>query len=298
MKTWHVVINRRWGAQKLAWSALTAIAVLLALLLQSLAASALVTLHFRRNVTRRALCTLRVVLVLLVLGLASAAGQSTPAAAAQATPTATNPDTSSDLALASALVDALNRGDEGGIVALFDPEATVTADRYAWTHFEIRLWARAQIAASIVIEPEAPYQAVPNRAMWTARVRRADWRERGVDWVRMSNRILTEDGRIMDFTSVPLDGASVLPLGNLWRPGSTPDRIPPLSVAGDPQRVSTERQAGTLPVAALASVMGGVFLVAGVRRLRPQAVPPRTPGTQSALLAQLEAWLHRRDMNC
>ena len=42
MKPWHVVINPRWAARVLAWSALIAITVLLALLLQSLAASALV----------------------------------------------------------------------------------------------------------------------------------------------------------------------------------------------------------------------------------------------------------------
>jgi hypothetical protein len=43
MKPWHVVINLRWAARVLAWSALIATTVLLALLLQSLAASALVT---------------------------------------------------------------------------------------------------------------------------------------------------------------------------------------------------------------------------------------------------------------
>ena len=42
MKLWHVVINLRWAARVLAWSALIATTVLLALLLQSLAASALV----------------------------------------------------------------------------------------------------------------------------------------------------------------------------------------------------------------------------------------------------------------
>ena len=42
MNPWHVVINLRWVARVLAWSALMAISVLLALLLQSFAASALV----------------------------------------------------------------------------------------------------------------------------------------------------------------------------------------------------------------------------------------------------------------
>ena len=42
MKPWHVVINLRWAARVLVWSALITTTVLLALLLQSLAASALV----------------------------------------------------------------------------------------------------------------------------------------------------------------------------------------------------------------------------------------------------------------
>jgi hypothetical protein len=43
MKPWHVVLNFRWATTRVvAWSALIATTVLLALLLQSLAASALV----------------------------------------------------------------------------------------------------------------------------------------------------------------------------------------------------------------------------------------------------------------
>jgi hypothetical protein len=42
MKPWCVVINLRWAARVLAWSVLIATTVLLAVLLQSLAASALV----------------------------------------------------------------------------------------------------------------------------------------------------------------------------------------------------------------------------------------------------------------
>jgi hypothetical protein len=42
MKPWRTVINLRWAARVLAWSALMAITVLLALLLQTLAAGALV----------------------------------------------------------------------------------------------------------------------------------------------------------------------------------------------------------------------------------------------------------------
>jgi hypothetical protein len=42
MKQPHVVLNRVWAARAVAWSALISVTVLLALLLQSLAASALV----------------------------------------------------------------------------------------------------------------------------------------------------------------------------------------------------------------------------------------------------------------
>jgi hypothetical protein len=42
MRPWHVVINLRWAARLLAWSALVGASMVLALLLQSLAASALV----------------------------------------------------------------------------------------------------------------------------------------------------------------------------------------------------------------------------------------------------------------
>ena len=83
-------------------------------------------------------------------------------------------------------------------------------------HSEIRLWARAQIAASISIGTEGPFQAVANHALWTARVQRDDWRERGVESVRLANQILTEGDRILDFSADPLDGPSVTPLGDLW----------------------------------------------------------------------------------
>jgi hypothetical protein len=53
MKPWHVVINLRWAARVLAWSVLIATTVLLALLLQSLAASALVA---PRSAEERAAC--------------------------------------------------------------------------------------------------------------------------------------------------------------------------------------------------------------------------------------------------
>jgi hypothetical protein len=62
---------------------------------------------------------------------------------------------SNELALASSLVNGLNGGDIDAVVSLFDPEAILEADRYAWSRFEIGLWARTQIDATIKVEPEA-----------------------------------------------------------------------------------------------------------------------------------------------
>ena len=54
----------------------------------------------------------------------------TPDAAAGAVVTS-NRRPSTELALAAALVDALNQSDEDAVVGLFDPEATLRLDRYA-----------------------------------------------------------------------------------------------------------------------------------------------------------------------
>jgi hypothetical protein len=219
------------------------------------------------------------------------AASSASGLSADALPTTTSPRPSNELALAAALVDALNRGDEDRVVALFDPEATLRMDRFAWTHYEIRLWARAQIGASIVVEREGPIQAVPNRAMWTTRVGRDDWRERDVQWVRMANRILTEDDRIMDFSADPLDDASITPLGNLWRPGSTPDRTPPVTPGHGVDQSAADGQAPAAPLTLLACVVVSLFVVGGARRLRSGA----TPNTHSrALVAQLGDWQRQR----
>jgi hypothetical protein len=169
-------------------------------------------------------------------------------AAADGVLATTGPRSSAELALAAALVDALNRGDEDAVVALFDPEATLHMDRYAWSAYQIRQWAHAQIAAGIVIESEGPFQAIANRALWTARVRRDDWRERGVESVLLANQILTEGDRILDFSADPLDGASVTPLSDLWRPGSPPDARPLLAQSRASNQARSHEQAAGSPL--------------------------------------------------
>jgi hypothetical protein len=202
-----------------------------------------------------------------------ATGASAPALANQPVPTATGSNPAPELALATALVDALNRGDEDAAVALFDPEATLHMDRYAWTHAEIHRWARTQIAASIEIEPQGPFQAVPNRSFWTARVRRADWAQRGVEWVRLACQILTEGDHIMDFSADPLDASSVAGLGSLWRPGSVPDPAPPIVARRDPDRSAGAGQPGAPAAGILACGVAGLVLAGcallGARRTAP-----------------------------
>jgi hypothetical protein len=188
-------------------------------------------------------------------------------------PPPTDPSSAPELALATALVDALNRGDEDAAVALFDPEATLHMDRYAWTDAEIHRWARTQIAASIEVEPQGPFQAVPNRSFWTARVRRADWAQRGVEWVLLACQILTEADRIMDFSADPLDATSVAGLGSLWRPGSVPDPVPPIVARRDPDRSAGVGQPGAPAAGILACGVAGLVLAScallGARRTAP-----------------------------
>jgi len=228
------------------------------------------------------------------LRAALAAAPGGPLVTAQTTPLGGG--SSTELALATALVDALNRGDEEGVVALFDPEATLRADRYAWTHHEIRRWARSQIAAAIVIEPEGTFQAIPNRAMWTARFGRVDWRQRGVEWVRMANQILTEGDRIIDFSADPLDGASVIPLGDLWRPRSTPDAASKSVGGPDLDDSGASGAAPAAPLALLACVVVvvvGSLVVSNARLLRARVTHG---GKSHALISALAYWQRRRDV--
>src|SRR5437016_1317684 len=62
------------------------------------------------------------------------------------------------LTLASSFVDTLNAGDVEAVVALFDDEGTVFADRHAWLKYEVRLWAQTQTDNSIKMVPESPFR--------------------------------------------------------------------------------------------------------------------------------------------
>jgi transcriptional regulator with XRE-family HTH domain len=220
--------------------------------------------------------------------LSAAAG--TPEAATQASPPDMSPPASTELALAGALVDALNHGDEDAVVALFDPEATLHMERYAWLQFEIRQWARAQIADRIVIEPEGPIQAVPNHALWTARVQRDDWRERGVESVRLANHISTDGERILDFSADPLDGTSVIPLGALWRPGSPPDPMPPLTQ----RRLVDDARAREAPAPPLALPLSAVLSPLIIRAACRRRSRGLAWTASHALVVRLGSWQRRR----
>jgi hypothetical protein len=189
--------------------------------------------------THPAICAARAGLVLVMLvTLPAVVLGPTPTRAASgqvdATATATAAGTASELLLANKLIDALNRGDEGAAVGLFDLEATLRMDRFAWAQAEIHRWVHLQIAESIVLEPEGPIQAVPNRAFWTARVRRADWVQAGVSWLRLACQVVTEADRIVDFSADPLDAPEAARLGSLWRPGSAPAAPPAARTVPEP----------------------------------------------------------------
>jgi hypothetical protein len=231
---------------------------------------------------------LTIAMTLLAPGAAKvAAAPGASEAAGEPVATTASLRQSSEVGLAAALVDALNQGEEDAVVALFDPEATLHMERYAWLHYQIRQWARAQIAAGIVIEPEGPFQAVPNHALWTARVQRDDWRQRGVDSVRLANQILTEGDRILDFSADLLDGATVAPLGDLWRPGSPPDPIPRLTRSHESNQTRPQEQAAVGPLALpLMAVFSPLILGAAYRR-RSRAL---RGAPSRALVAGLGAW--------
>lgn len=131
----------------------------------------------------------------------------------------------SSVALAQDFTAALNTHDVEALVDLFSeegPGATVHADRYAWTRFEIRLWAQHQVRANIRIDAY-DYRATEHGAAWDATVYREDWRELGVDALPVINTIWVEDGKMTDFTSRLANPHDAERLQHLWRPGSVPD---------------------------------------------------------------------------
>jgi hypothetical protein len=130
-----------------------------------------------------------------------------------------------------------------------------------------------------------------DRVSWTALVDRADWRRRGVEALRLSNVICTEAGYIQYFGSVPLVADSVLPLGDLWRPGSTPDRPPARWEPGKPTAPGADRQATSIPiVGAVCLLLGTVVLGVACARCRRA----QDGGMSHALINQLARWQRQR----
>jgi len=131
-----------------------------------------------------------------------------------------------NLELALRFTAALNAHDVDALVELFtdddeDNGATVHADRYAWNKFEIRAWAQRQVRANTHMDAR-DHRVTQNGATWNAEVYREDWRQLGVDSLRVLNSIWVHDGKLVDFTSKPLDQHDAEQLGRLWQPGASP----------------------------------------------------------------------------
>ena len=100
--------------------------------------------------------------------------------------------------LAQAFTAALNAHDVDVLVELFtqyDAGPTVTADRFAWQKFEIRLWAQQQVQAGIRMEAY-DYRVTEHGAAWTADAYREDWRAVGVTPLRVTNSIWVHNGQL------------------------------------------------------------------------------------------------------
>ena len=127
--------------------------------------------------------------------------------------------------LAHRFTAALNAHDVDELMELFtddeDGGGTVHADRYAWNMFEIRAWAQRQVRANTHIEVR-DYRVTEHGATWNAEVYREDWRQVGVDSLGVLNSIWVHDGKLVDFTSKPLDHHYAEQLGRLWQPGASP----------------------------------------------------------------------------
>jgi hypothetical protein len=103
------------------------------------------------------------------------------------------------------------------------------------------------------------------------------------------NQIVTEGDCILHFSADPLDGASVRPLGDLWRTGALPEPVPPLTPSRHVERPGGEGRAGAAGAAAFACVLAGLFVVGGARR-RHRVAERQQP---SMLIAQLRNWRRR-----
>jgi hypothetical protein len=130
-----------------------------------------------------------------------------------------------NLELAQRFTAALNAHDVDALVELFtddeDGGGTVHAERYAWNKFEIRAWAQQQVRADTHTDAR-DYRVTEHGAVWNAEVYREDWRRLGVDSLRVLNSIWVDDGKLVDFTSKPVDQHDAEQLGRLWRPRASP----------------------------------------------------------------------------
>jgi hypothetical protein len=131
-----------------------------------------------------------------------------------------------NLELAQAFTAAVNAQDVDSLVDLFTEEdagPTVTADRFAWQKFEIRLWA--QKAADMNIQVVAQqYRLTEQGAVWDADEYRDDWAAIGMRVLRVTNSICVHNGKIASFASTPSNPIDADQLGNLWQPGASPER--------------------------------------------------------------------------
>jgi hypothetical protein len=137
-------------------------------------------------------------------------------------------DAPGSVELAQAFTAALNAHDVDAVVGMFTDEnsgPTVTADRYAWQKFEIRLWAQRQVAAGIRTEA-FDYTASEHGATWGANVYRDDFSALGVEFVPVTNTIWVHNGKLADFTSTLNEPRDFERLGVLWQPGSVPEPLP------------------------------------------------------------------------
>src|ERR1051326_70800 len=93
---------------------------------------------------------------------------------------------------------------------------------FAWEKFEIRLWALHETSMNMQVEA-GRYQLTEHGATWGAIAYRDDWTAVGVYGLSVTNSIWVHNGKIASFTSVPRNPIDVQQLGNLWRPGATPE---------------------------------------------------------------------------
>jgi hypothetical protein len=180
------------------------------------------------RLSRRILAGAAVVAVLLATWTSFSAAAKLIATGADRTSLAASSsgEVPASIQLAQAFTSALNRHDVEALVALFTEEdagPTVTADRYPWQKFEIRVWAERQVAANIHVEASG-YWIDQHGATWDAEVQRDDWSGLGVSSLLVTNSVWVQHGKLASFTSQPREARDAERLGDLWRPDASPKR--------------------------------------------------------------------------